>query len=222
MARIIDEAALALEKHLGLALPSRPTCYVTDPETAFAVQHVSAAAYSDFILIGVPERHLSEFGGTIAHELAHIFSSTLRRRHRPFMSEGFACYAAAAVGAQKRPCGLPVHYHVAWALGRGVKVSLTDLWDRRDYTAALYDIAWSFTSYCVSVHGQQRYLDLYRSGEMRIDHLVAEQLGVPLRKLEREWHDFARAEVGVSPAQISRMHRYDGYCCSRADWLKTH
>ena len=53
-------------------------------------------------IIGIRERHLSDFGCTAAHELAHLASQSLRSYSVPLGSEGFACWAAARLRPARR------------------------------------------------------------------------------------------------------------------------
>jgi hypothetical protein len=64
-----------------------------------AIQGTTGAAYRRSVIVGFPERHLSELAGVGAHELAHILASGLGRYSPPFKGEGFACYAAGLIQA---------------------------------------------------------------------------------------------------------------------------
>ena len=219
MLRIADDTARRLTRELGLTFPRRPLCGVTTPAAAEAIQNSLGAAYETCTLIGVPERQLSTFAATAAHELAHLLSRSLRPYPCSFMAEGFACFAAARIGVERRPCGLPLHYHLVWMLGVGIRLSLAELWERADYTCELYDLAWSFATFVEGSFGRERYFALYRSEAPNVEEQVAAALGTTARRLEREWFEHARSEVTVPAREISRMRRYAGSVCSRAAWL---
>jgi hypothetical protein len=101
----------------------------------------------------------------------------------------------------------------------GVKAHLEDLWERRDYTLELYDLAWSFASFLAERFGQERYFHFYGSTARSLREQVETTLDLPLAKLEKQWHEAARGRVPGDPARISRMQRYAGSVCSRAAWL---
>jgi hypothetical protein len=219
MLGILGEAGVRLEQALGLRLP--PTaCYVVEPETAMAIQGTTGAAYRRSVIVGFPERHLSELADVGAHELAHILSAGLGGYSPPFKGEGLACYAAGLIEAQIMPVGVPLHYHLVWLLSVGVKVSLDELWHRRDDTPELYDLAWSFAAFLAERFGRERYFAFYGRGGGNLSDRVEATLGMPLAQLEREWCDHARSRVHAAPSQIVRMRRYPGVVCSRAAWLK--
>jgi hypothetical protein len=218
MLRVADAVAERLEQEFGLSLP-RTDCYVVNAEAAEAIQGVPAAAYRRMTIIGFPERHLSEFAGVVAHELAHVLAGCLGPYAPMFKGEGFACYAAWRIEAQRMPCGLPLHYHLVWMQSVGLKPSPEELWHRRDYTPELYDLAWSFAAFVAERFGKERYLGFYRSGRACMRDRVDDTLGVSLAALQKEWYAHALSRVDVSPSQISRMRRYAGSVCSRAAWL---
>jgi hypothetical protein len=218
MLAILGETASRLEREFGVPMP--PTaCYTIDPETAIEIQGATGLAYRTMTIIGFPERHLSEFAGVAAHELTHLLAHRLGKYQAPFKGEGIACYGAWRVRAQERPCGLPVHHHLAWMLSVGIKPSLAEVWHRWDYTAEMYDLAWSFAAFLVHRFGKDRYLDFYRSDRMSFRDQVDETLGTTFASLEKEWYDHARSCVSVELLQSSRMRRHAGAICSRAAWL---
>jgi hypothetical protein len=220
MLRIADDLAARLESEFGLTLPRRTRCYATRPQVVEAITGTAGAAYRRTVMVGFEERHLSTFAMTAAHELAHVLAGRLGPYPPPFKGEGFACYAAWRIGACKRPCGLPVHYHLAWLLGVGVKPSLEELWERADYTAEMYDLAWSLAAFLADRFDRERYFDFYRSGALTLPERVESALGMPVEKLERDWFEFGRSRVKVPTEKISRMRRYPGYLCGRAAWLR--
>lgn len=101
----------------------------------------------------------------------------------------------------------------------GVKLSLTELWQRRDYTPERYDPAWSFATFLVEQFGQERYFDFYRSHRRNLTECVPVTLGASSSQIEREWHQYTRAQVSIAPSQIARLHRSAGVVCGRAAWL---
>jgi hypothetical protein len=221
MLRIVEEAAADLEAKFGLRFPRPANCMVVAPGTA---DHLFAGtrgfACRDLVFVAPPERHLSDLGQTAAHELAHALAASLGRRRCSFLAEGFACYGAAVIDADRRPMGMPLHYHLAWLLSVGVRPRLADLWERRDYTAEMYDLAWSFASFLSKQFGRDRYVAFYRSEEADVARRVQETFGTPIGLLEREWHDAARAHVKIDPGRIPHLDRAAGVLCSRAAWLR--
>jgi hypothetical protein len=218
--RVADEAAARLERDFGRSLPASTTCYVTGEESAERIQGATGAAYPGLTIIGFPPRCLSVFGGTVAHELAHLLAWELGAYSPPFKGEGFACYAAERIGACRRPCGIPVHFHLAWLLSVGVRPTLEFLWTRRDYTPELYDLAWSFAAYVAKRFGQERYLAFYADRSPSLRERVGTTLDLSLPCLERDWHDHARARVPAALLHRSRLRRYPGVLCGRAAWLR--
>jgi hypothetical protein len=214
MLRILEKAAGKLERALGLELP-HTSCYVVEPETAYALQGTIGGAYSQWIVVGVPPGQFSVLARVGAHELAHILSRRVDEYELPFENEGFACWAAWLIGADSMPMGIPLHYHLGWLLSVGVTPHLDELWHRADYTPELYDLAWSFAAYVAGRFGQERYLALYRSDRYCLHDRLIDTLGVTPRALEREWHDHARRVLGPNPERVARMRRWPGYVCSR-------
>lgn len=221
MLRIAGDAAERLEAKFGLRLPCAATVMVTDPESAIAIQGVTGAAYHRLTVIGVPERQLSRFGRTVGHELAHLCARALTNRATSFEAEGFACYAAARIGADHRPTGLPVHHHLAFLLSRGVRPRLAELWERRDYSCELYDLAWSFAHFAASEWGKQPYLDFY-AAEGTLERQVEAAFGVSVRVAERQWHDHVASRITVNLRGLTQMRRAAGYVCGQASWLRAH
>jgi hypothetical protein len=217
--RVADEAAARLEREFGLALPAGTRCYVTSPEQAEAVTGYTGVAFARHTIIGFPARHLSEFGSTVAHELAHLLSRRLGDSWPPFKGEGFACYAASRVGACRRPCGVPVHCHLAWLLSVGVKPTLEQVWTRRDYTPELYDLAWSFAGFLAERFGEERYLAFYGERSPWLRERVAATLDLSVSRLEHAWHSHARAAVPADLLEPRRLRRSAGFLCGRAAWL---
>jgi hypothetical protein len=200
MLRLLVETTARLERALGLVLP--PTdCYVVEPPTALAIQGTTGVADRRSILIGFPERHMSELAGTAAHELAHVLSYRLGKPEPRFLAEGFACYAAERIGAAVLPLGVPLHYHTAWLLSTGVKLRLADLWLRRDYTPELYDLAWSFAAFLVRRFGRAGYFAFYASREKDLGRRAEQMLGTPLAQIEREWHADSRSRHRIAPGR---------------------
>lgn len=216
---VLVTTARQLEAALGLTLPP-VHCYVVQPEIIETIEGVAGVAYRDLVICGVPARHLSELAGIAAHELAHVLSHHLGAYDTPFKGEGFACYAAALIGADYMPMGMPVHFHPAWLRSVGVRLSLSDLWVRRDATPELYDLAWSFATFLAERFGRERYYAFYRSGERELTGRIRSSLGLSLDQLEREWLRVAGNQATLAPSQIARRHRCDGVVCSRADWLR--
>lgn len=219
MLALLEETAAHLERDLGLTFAGRTRCFVMDPETAMAAYGFAGIAHRDRIVVGFPERHLSTFATTAAHELAHVLAFCLGRYPPPFKGEGFACWATARIGVDRRPCGVPLHYHLAWLLSVGVCPRLEELWERRDYSAELYDLAWSFAAFLVRRFGPDAYFAFYRSDERNLPARVESTLDLPLSKLEAEWHDLARRSVDLKARPVRCAHRYDGALCGRAAWL---
>jgi hypothetical protein len=221
MLHLLGDAAQRLEKALGVLMPTT-SCYVVEPETALAIQGVTGAAYQTMIIVGIPPGHLSVLGGVGAHELAHILSRQLGDSSPPFKGEGFACYGAWKIQAQTMPTGVPLHFHLGWLLSVGVRPTLEELWERRDYTPELYDLAWSFAAFVAERFGQERYFDFYRSVRLCLRDRLEESLGVTTSELERDWHDHARRHVGPQAGRVRPRRRWDGCVCSRAAWLSQH
>jgi len=213
------DAAARLEQSFGLAMPAT-TCYVVEPQTALAIQGAQGIAYQQSIVVGVPPRQLSVLGGVGAHELAHILSRQLGDYSPPFKGEGFACYAAWRVRADRMPMGIPLHFHLGWLLSVGVKPRLDALWERRDYTPELYDLAWSFAAFLIGRFGTERYFDFYRSSRLCLRDRLEDSFGMTPAVVERAWHERARRAVGDNPDRIARIRRYAGHDCSRAAWLR--
>jgi hypothetical protein len=219
MLQITEGIAGRLERELELSFPGRVYCYVTDSETAEAIQGAMGCAYRTMVVIGVPPRHLSTYAGVAAHELSHLLSRRLREYPLPFLSEGFACYGAWRIEEQKRPMGMPLHYHLVWLLSVGVRPTLEELWHRQDYTPELYDLAWSFAAFAADQFGCEHYYSFYRARIRDLRERAEATLGIALARLEKDWIAHARSRVPVEPSQIRRMRRYDGFMCSRAAWL---
>ncbi len=217
--RVLVKTARQLETALDLSLP-KTDCYVVEPETAWIIEEAAGAAYRRSILIGVPERHLSDVAGIGAHELAHILSYQLGRYEPPFKGEGFACYGACRIQAQSIPMGIPLHHHLAWLLAVGVRPRLIELWQRREYTPELYDLAWSFAAFLAGRFGQERYFRFYGSRIGDLNRCAEAELEISLTHLEADWWETARHSVRGDPRRISRLHRYAGCVCSRAAWLR--
>jgi hypothetical protein len=195
MLDILCDAAARLEQAFGLAMPAT-TCYVVEPETAWALQGAQGIAYGQSIVVGVPQRQLSVLGGVGAHELAHVLSGQLGDYSPPFKGEGFACYAAWRVRADRMPMGLPLHFHLGWLLSVGVKPALDTLWERHDYSPELYDLAWSFAAFLIARFGMERYFDFYRSGRLCLRDRLEDSFGMTPAALERAWHERARCALG--------------------------
>ena len=224
MLEVADDSAARLEQTFGLRLPEDTVCFVTTPELAEGVigAGVAGGAFRDAVVVGVPERHLSSFGQTVTHELAHLLSRSVAEYGNRFRDEGFACYASSAIGEDSLPCGLPLHYYLNWMLHVGIRPTLDELWERRDYSSELYDLAWSFASFAADVFGRERYLGFYGSPAGSFDERAVAGFGVSSRGLTRMWHEYADEAVELHPSRISRMQRWDGGVCSRSAWLKTH
>ncbi len=174
-----------------------------EPETLAKIREVRGLASRRSVLVGVPRGHLSEFGSVVTHELAHVFSHSLWRCGHPFKAEGFACYAAWLVGADPVPFGVPLHHHLAWLLSVGVHPSLRDLWAAGNYGGEIYDLSWSFTCYVAQRFGREAYFRFYSSNSRCLDARVQAAFGLPLARLEREWHDEAR-HLGAMPASRAK------------------
>jgi hypothetical protein len=217
MLRLLVDTTGQLERSLGLTLPTTD-CFVSDPETAMRIQGTTGMAYGHSTLIGFPERCMSEFAATAAHELAHILSYRLGRPEPRFLAEGFASYAAERIGVDVMPLGVPPHYHTAWLLSAGVTLRLTDLWARRDYTPELYDLAWSFADFLVERFGQERYFQFYAAREPEIGQRIEQTLGMDAEQVMREWHEFSRRQHRIIRGK--QRQRYPGSICSRAAWLR--
>jgi hypothetical protein len=222
MLRLLRETKGLLEEGLGIACRRELTCLVTDPEWALETLGVAGLALENLIVVACRKRCLSEFAGTAAHELAHVFSRSVGAYETPFKGEGFACYAAEIMDADTRPSGLPLHYHLVWMLSVGLRPSLPELWRRSDYTSELYDLGWSFTTFVVERFGLERYYRLYRASSESPEARIVESLGMSATKLERDWYAAARESVEVDAATIGRLRRGEGQMCSRAAWLGSH
>jgi hypothetical protein len=221
MLGILDETAVDLERKLGLALPRATRCFVVGPERATdLLGGAMGIACEDLAFVAPPERHLSDLGRVAAHELAHVLAHGLGGHPPPFLAEGFACYGAWLIEADKMPMGIPLHYHLVWLLSVGVKPRLEELWRRKEYSPELYDLAWSFAVFVAKRFGRERYFDFYRSNAGSLRDRVEATLGISLARLESDWHEDARRRVRVEPSQISRLHREAGVLCSRAAWLR--
>lgn len=222
MLRLLHETQARLEEGLGITRPGNMTCLVIDPEWASDVLGVAGLALDDLIVVACAPRCLSEFAGTAAHELAHLFARSIGTSEAPFKCEGFACYAAEVIDADVQPFGVPLHHHLVWMLSVGLRPTLPELWRRTDHTPELYDLAWSFATFVVETYGLSRYSQLYGAVGQLLDVRIRESLGVSAAKLERTWYNVARSVVTVPPATISRMGRGVGSACSRAAWLGSH
>ncbi len=219
MLQVAEEIAGRLDQELGLRLPARAECLVTDPDTARAILDTTGAALGDSAIVGFGARRLSEFALIAAHEMAHVASRGIGPYGPPFKGEGFACYAAESIGFDAMPCGVPLHCHVAWMLSVGIHVRLAEMWERRDYAPELYDAAWSFAAFVVDRYGLCRYLALYASRARCLEQRLQETLGVSAERLERQWHRHAAANASLTPAQTQHIRRHIGVLCSRARWL---
>jgi hypothetical protein len=220
MLRIATDAAKRLSHFFEIHWPSRTDCFVTDPETAVRIQRVTGAAYRSMVIIGIDEGHLSDFARIVPHELAHILSHEIGPYEGKLKGEGFACYANWVLDPKAIPCGLPLHYHLVWMLANGLDVSLEGLWERKDYTLEIYDLAWSFAAFCTEWYGVDGYRRLYSSHDASLRERVRGSLGVRIETLEKDWHELARGRVPASPRQIARMDRFAGALCSRAAWVE--
>src|SRR5436305_1360473 len=87
---------------------------------------------------------------------------------------------------------------------------LADLWQRRDYTPELYDLAWSFAAFVVQRFGRERYFAFYGSREKEISRRIKATLGVSVEQLEGEWHDHARQSHRITAAKRGKWDRYPG------------
>jgi hypothetical protein len=172
------------------------------------------------VVIGFPPHHIPAFALTAAHELAHVLAFRLGSYGPFFKGEGFACYAAWLIGADRMPCGLPLHFHPAWLLSVGVRPRLEELWQRRDSTPEMYDLAWSFAVFLAQRFGRERYFDFYRSEAERLPARVEATLGLPLPRLEKAWHDHAQGAVDLKARPIRALDRYVGHLCSQAAWRR--
>jgi hypothetical protein len=221
MLGIVDETAVDLERKLGLALPKATRCFVVEPERGTdLLGGAMGIACADLAFVAPPERHLSDLGRVAAHELAHVLAHGLGDHQPPFLAEGFACYAAWLIEADRMPMGMPLHYHLVWLLSVGVKPRLEELWGRKDYSPELYDLAWSLAVFVANRFGRDRYFDFYRTNAESPRDRVEATLGVSLARLEKDWYEDARRRVRVEPSQISQLHREAGVLCSRAAWLR--
>ncbi|MGV3719822.1 MAG: hypothetical protein ACO1SX_02840 [Actinomycetota bacterium] len=219
MIRLLQEMKGQLQEGLRLSGPRDIMCLVTDPKWALERLGVAGLAMNSLILVTCPERCMSEFARTAGHELAHVLSRSAGEHETPFKCEGFACYAAEVIDADTRPFGMPLHFHLVWMLSVGLRPTLAELWRRQDYTAELYDLGWSFTTFLVERYGLERYYCLYRAVDEPLETRLGEAYGLSSSQLEREWYAVARASIDVDPAAMSRMGRGAGGGCSRAKWL---
>jgi len=219
MIRLLQKMTGQLEEGLGLSGPPEIACLVTDPDWAAERLGVAGLALKSLILVSCRERCISEFARTAGHELAHVLARSVGKYETPFKSEGFACYAAEVIDADTQPCGMPLHFHLVWMLSVGLRPTLTELWRRQDYSAELYDLGWSFTTFLVERYGLERYYDLYRAADEPLASRLSKASGLSSGQLEREWYAAASASVTVAPTAISRMGRGVGAGRSRAKWL---
>jgi hypothetical protein len=217
--QLVDEVAVQLEERLRLRLPRPTPCYVVAPDVMEALlDGMRGVAFDRSVVLGVPPRHQSEVAGVAAHELAHVLSHALGGYRPRFKGEGFACWAAWRIRADRWPMGLPLNYYLKWRLAVGIRTSLAELWERTDVSPELYDLGWSFAAFLVKRFGQECYFDFYCAQTASLEERIEATLDVSMARLERAWHEHADG-VPLAGSQISRLHRYAGVLCGRAEWL---
>ena len=165
---------------------------------------------------------MSSFAQTVTHELAHILSHEVGRYECKFKGEGFACFANWMLDPKAITGGLPLHYHLVWMRHVGIDCSLEYLWDRRDYTTEIYDLAWSFAAFCAERYGMDRYFKLYASSGWNLNERLREALGDDISTVQREWYRMAEGRIEVAPAEIAKIDRCTGVFCRRAAWVRDH
>ena len=216
---LLQRTRAQLQEALSLEFPESVAAIVCGPRGYLAHRGRLGEAYRDMFFAELDPRRFSQFAGTVAHEMAHVQSRELGHPGAAVLQEGLACYAAELIDADAQPQGLPLHYHLVWMLGVGLRPSLADLWLRRDYTSEMYDVGWSLVTYLAETYGQRRFYQFYASDLETPDARAREFLGKGASAIEREWYEHARETVGIDHRQIGRLRREDGNACSRAGWL---
>lgn len=211
-----------LEEALSLRFNDHPGIVICGQEGYLAERGLLGKAFPETAFVQLDPARFSHFAGTFAHELAHVLSQQLGRNAPPVLREGIACYAAEVTDAAVRPMGMPLHFHLVWMLGVGLRPTLQELWERRDYAPEMYDLGWSLTTFLIETHSQECFYDFYRSDAESLAARTSELYGKPRAKVEREWYEYARAAVTIDYRKISRMDRSDGWTCSQAAWVSAN
>ncbi len=220
MLRLLHKVMEQLECATGLSFSEKIACFVTTPQQAEIInQGAAGRVYKNVVVVGVYERQISELIQIAAHEFAHSLSYRLGEYEVPFKGEGFACYAAAAAEIDLMPMGLPLHYYPKWLLASGVQLLLGRLWQRKDYSPELYDLAWSFAHFLCEQFGAERYYAFYAATGMDFSERCRKFFGHSALALQELWSEYVWEQVDKDPSEIREMSRYTGRVCGRAFWL---
>lgn len=137
------------------------------------------------------------------HEVVHVYAGRIGRPSN-FLSEGLAvAFQVDPVGGRTEPWwnGLSVHLRAGGFLEGGTLVPLTDFLTTEDFRShdsnTSYPQAGSFVDFLIDRHGLDRYLQLYRRGDVgdsegRIRSDFQDVYGLGVEQAEAAWHAFLR------------------------------